>query len=83
VTDVTAAVVPVAAKSLAATPVTASLKVARNVRLSALVVARVGTERIIDVSRGAMVSIVVVQPNDVPLEFVFPLTTTDALAVIT
>ena len=59
-TDVGVAVVPVATKSLISTFVTASLKVARNVRVSAFVVAEVGDWRAKDVMLGAVLSSVYV-----------------------
>ena len=56
-TAVTVAVVPLTAKSAAFTFETASLNVTRQVRLSALVGETVGFCRVIEATRGAVVSI--------------------------
>ena len=50
------ALVPVTEKSLASTPVTSSLNVARNTRVSAVVNSAVGVFRVNDVVLGAMLS---------------------------
>ena len=52
----TVAVEPTTAKLLAETPVTTSLTIARKVRLSALVVALAGFERLSELKVGAMLS---------------------------
>ena len=83
VTDVTVAVEPLTAKSAALTPVTTESNTTRKVSESELVVDARGQKRVMVETRGEAVSIVVVQPSEVPLELVLLFTMTLALAVNT
>ena len=81
VTEVGVALVPLATKSEVPTPETTESKSTRNTSVSALVVAAVGLDQLIDVRRGAVVSTVTVKSREKLLLFVLPLTVTDAIAL--